>query len=154
MIPSAETIRELIDQSERMNREIVYVEFDDGSHEILALGRDGGFFSLNLKRVKFIFHTHLLPRFTPSIADIMTAYKASKVKGKPVPFYTACKVNDEIIIYEISIKPTANIEEIINDISVIEEVIEQDVIRYSRVQHYKMLTKRGLSITRYRLKYV
>ncbi len=152
MLPDIETIRRLLEFTERTKKEVVYVKYEDGSYNIFTLDVTGGFFPVNLHLVEYIFHTHPVARYTPSLADIITAYRLSRVKGKPIPLYTACKLNNEVIIYEIAVSPYANIDEIINQMSIIENLIVSDFEKYSKIQHYKLLSRRDISITRFTIK--
>lgn len=149
MLPSINLIRKLLDYTERVRREVVYVAYEDGSERIFELGAVGGAFPVNMPLVEYVLHTHPVPRFTPSLADIVTAFKISRVKGRPVPLFTVSRVDSKAVIYEIKVSPRANIESLIKEIMPIERVVIKDVKKFSKLQHYKMISRRDITITRF-----
>jgi len=149
MLPSINLIRKLLNYTERVKREVVYVVYENGSTRVFELGPTGGTFPVNMPLVEYVLHTHPVPRFTPSLADIVTAFKISRVKGKPVPLFTVSRVDNKAVIYEIKVSPRANIESLIKEIMPIERVVVEDVKKFSKLQHYKMISRRDITITRF-----
>jgi len=142
-------VKEILDYSEKNGREVVYIVYEDGRTCLLPLGFNGGIFRADIKDIKYILHTHTVPRYTPSLTDILTAYRISRIKGTPIPLYTVSRINNKIIIYEIKVRPDADIDTIIEKLKPIESMIIKDIDMYSKIQHYKMLSRRDISITRY-----
>jgi len=149
MLPSVGLVKRLLDYTERVGREVVYVVYENGSRKIFELGPAGGAFPVNMPLVEYILHTHPVPRFTPSLADVITAFKVSRAKGRPVPLFTVSRVDDKAIIYEIKVDPNANIESLIREIMPIERVVIEDVEKFSKLQHYKMISRRDITVTRF-----
>jgi len=141
------------------NREIVYVEYQDGSYDIFALGRVGGGF-IAKSTISQIVHTHPEPRWTPSIIDILSAWKASRIVGKAIPYTTLSydPRSNCVIAYEIKVRPELSLGEI-NNILKRQRVFEkrtllalkgyEDISHVSKIQHLKLASERGISITRY-----
>jgi len=142
-------VKEILDYSEKNGREVVYIVYEEGGTCLLPLGFNGGIFRTNIRDIKYILHTHTVPRYTPSLTDILTAYRISRIKGTSIPLYTVSRVNNKIIIYEIKVRPDADIDTIIEKLKPIESMIIKDIDMYSKIQHYKMLSRRDISITRY-----
>jgi len=143
--------RKLVKISENTGREYALVVYENGSKYIYKLSLNGGAFPIYSPDIKYVFHTHPVPRYTPSLADIVTAYNLSRIKGAPVPLYTASRVEDGIVVYEIKIHPSADINKIAEEIIPIEKIISEDYEKYSKIQHYRMLSKRHITIARYLL---
>jgi len=149
MLPNINLIRRLLERTERVGKEIVYVAYENGSKIVFELGPTGGAFPVNMPLVEYVLHTHPVPRFTPSLADVVTAFRISRAKGRPVPLFTISRVGDKAVIYEIKVSPRADIESLINEIMPIEEAVTQDIEKFSRVQHYRMISRRDISVTRF-----
>lgn len=149
MLPNIDLIRKLLSYTEKVKKEIVCVAYEDGSMKLFELGLIGGAFPVNMPLVKYILHTHPVPRFTPSLADIMTAFRISKAKGRPTPLFTVSRANNKAIIYEIKVSPRADIESLIKEIMPIERMVISDVRKFSELQHYKMISRRDITVTRF-----
>ncbi len=151
MLIDSNLARKLVNISENTGREFVLIAYENGSRHLYKLGLNGGRFPIYSPNIKYVFHTHPVPRYTPSLADIITAYNLSRIKGTPVPLYTASTVGNNIVVYEIKIHPNADINKIAEEIIPIEKIVAQNYEKYSKIQHYKMLSKPHITITRYLL---
>jgi len=152
MLPSVKLVKAMLDQTARAGRELVYVAYENGSHTVFELGPLGGAFPVDMPSVRFVLHTHPLPRFTPSAADIVTAYRISRAKGAPTPLFTASRVGDRLVVYEIKVSPDADIESLLRELGPIEAAAAVNAEAASRAQHCRMVSRRDVTITRFVLR--
>lgn len=85
-VPSKELVEKLLKITCETGREVVYVRYIDGTSDFHILTPEGGCFPVR-KPVVELWHTHPIPRYTPSEPDLVTLWNLTVLSDYPVKMY-------------------------------------------------------------------